>query len=235
MRYLLFFIVCLSLAIPAHPQDTENRVNSQGKKEGFWKKKDSTGALLYQGQFRNGIPYGSFTYFYRDGRVKATTKFSDNGRYSRTITYFNSGKKMAEGNFIDEKRDSIWRFYSDYDGVLLSEENYIAGKKDGVSKTFYAGKGPAETITWKAGVKEGPWIQYFTDGTIKMKAFYKNDQKEGPIEAFATTGKHIFTGRYANGDPDGVWMYYDDKGNPVKKEVYDNGALVSSEEIKTGK
>jgi antitoxin component YwqK of YwqJK toxin-antitoxin module len=235
MKYPFLLIVICLLPTFLYPQDTINKLNPQGLKEGYWRKKDSTGRMVYEGHFRNGLPSGTFKYYYADGRVKAISKFSEDGKRSRTTTYFGSGKKMAEGIYVDEKKDSTWRFYSDYDSALLSEESYKNGKKDGITKTYYPGKGVAEQMTWKNGVKEGPWIQYYTDGTIKMKAIYHNDEKNGLMEAFLPTGKPMFNGRYLNGDPDGTWMYYDDKGNPAKKEVYDKGALVSSEEIKNGR
>ena len=142
---------------------------------------------------------------------------------------------MAEGIYIDEKRDSIWQFFSDYDGVLLSEESYKNGRKDGASITFYPGKGPAEIINWIAGVREGSWIQYYTDGSVKMRVTNRNGNKNGLMEVFSETGTLLISGKYVDGDPDGTWLTYDAKGNLLKKEVYYKGAVVSSEEMKEKK
>jgi antitoxin component YwqK of YwqJK toxin-antitoxin module len=232
MKSLLVFILVSLFTISAYSQDTINRTNSKGLKEGFWRKLDTSGKKVYEGRFSNGIPTGTFHYYYPSGVVKAISEFSHNGKRSKTVTFFPSGKKMAEGIYMEEKRDSIWQFFSDYDGVLLSEETYKDGKKDGPSKTYYPGKGPAEIINWVAGVREGQWIQYFTDGTVKMRLTNKNGKKNGPMEVLSENGIVIISGRYLNGDPDGTWLYYDDKGKPTKKEVYDKGAIVSSEEIK---
>ncbi len=181
------------------------------------------------------MPSGTFQYYYPTGKVKAVSVFSGGGRRSKTITFFESGKKIAEGIYLDEKRDSIWQFFSDYDGALLSEESYKNGKKDGVSKVFYPGKGLAEIINWKAGVREGLWIQYYTDGTLKMRIANRDGNKEGLMEVFSETGTLLISGKYVNGDPDGIWLTYDAKGNLLKKEVYNKGSRVSSEEMKTEK
>lgn len=235
MKYIPVCLLFCFFSISTFSQDTLNRINAGGLKEGFWRKLDSAGNKRYEGRFSNGIPSGTFRYFYPNGKVKATSVFSVDGKRSKTTSFFESGKKMAEGIYIDEKRDSIWRFFSEYDGSLLSEESYKDGKKDGVVKTFYAGKGPAEIVNWKAGIREGAWIQYFSDGTVKMRANYHEDNKEGVIEVFSETGALLIKGKYLKGDPDGTWMYYDAKGKPLKKEIYDKGAIVSSEEIKSGK
>jgi antitoxin component YwqK of YwqJK toxin-antitoxin module len=230
MKYLsIFFIFCF-LSLTAFPQDTINRVNPAGQKTGYWIKKDSTGRKIYEGHFRDGMPQGTFRYYYPTGNLKAVSTFSRDGKRSTTTTYFASGKKMAEGIYLDEKRDSLWRFFSEFDGDLLSEEFYKNGKKEGEHKTYYPGKGVAELVTWKNGLREGPWIQYYSDGTIKMRASNKNNNKEGMIEVFSETGGLLIRGYYKEGDPDGIWLYYDSKNKQIKKEIYDKGAMVSSEE-----
>ena len=226
----IFIILCL-LALSSYPQDTINRISEKGLKEGYWRKLDTAGKKIYEGRFSNGMPAGTFQYYYPTGKVKAVSVFSKDGRMARTTTYFPSGKKMAEGNYIDEKRDSIWQFFSEFDGVLLSEETYRNGRKDGVSKTYYAGKGPAEEITYKDGLKEGPWLQYYSDGKIKMRTRNRNDMKEGMMEAFSEMGVLLFKGKYVEGNPDGIWLSYDDKGILIKKETYEKGLLVKSEEF----
>ena len=232
MKYYHIFIICCFFTVSVFSQDTVNRLNSKGLKEGFWRKLDSSGHKVYEGQFRNGIPSGAFQYYYPAGKTKAVSVFSENGKRSRTTTFFPSGKKMAAGIYLDEKRDSIWQFFSDYDGALLSEESYKNGKKDGVSKTFYPGDGLAEIINWRAGVREGSWIQYYTDGSVKMRTNNRNDNKDGLIEAFSETGTLLISGKYLNGDPDGAWLTYDAKGKLLKKEVYNKGSRVSSVEMK---
>ena len=227
--HILILLCCFTFA--AFSQDTVNRVNSEGFKEGYWKKTDSAGNKAYEGKFRNGLPSGTFKYYYPDGKLKAVSVFSADGKQSKTTTFFVSGKKMAEGIYRDEKRDSIWQFYSDYDGAVLSEESYKNGRKDGPAKTFYAGKGVAEVISWKDGIREGPWIQYYLDGKVKMKTANHNDLKSGLMEAYSEKGILLFTGKYLNGNPEGTWLSFDEKGTPVKKEIYEKGLLIKSEEI----
>jgi len=229
-KYHIFIILCL-LALSSYAQDTVNRINEKGLKEGYWRKLDTAGKKIYEGRFSNGMPAGTFYYYYPTGKVKAVSVFFKEGRKAKTTTYFPSGKKMTEGIYIDEKRDSIWQFFSEFDGVLLSEETYSNGRKYGVSKTYYAGKGPAEEITYKDGLKEGSWLQYYSDGKIKMRVKNKNDKKDGMMEAFSETGILLFKGKYVDGNPDGTWFSYDAKGTLIKKEIYEKGLLIKSEEF----
>ncbi len=229
----VFIFLMLALAAPVlKAQDTINRVDDHGKMQGFWRKTDKTGVKIYEGHFKDGIPVGAFNYFYPDGKVKAHSEYSSGGKRSHTTSYFSNGKKMAEGIYINEKKDSLWKFFSDIDGVLTSEEYYRNGKKDGVSKTYYAGKGIAELLTWKSGIREGTWEQYYTDGKIKFRGYYKNDDKEGSFTSYYDSGQKMSSGQYSLGHPSGTWIYYNSKGKIEKKEYYQEGILVRTEETK---
>lgn len=231
MRYYLIFSLLMILTLDLLAQDTINRMDNRNRKQGFWKKTDKNGKKIYEGQFRDDIPYGEFRYYYPEGKLKAISKFYDNGIQSFTITYFNNGFKMAEGRFINEKRDSLWKFYSEYDGKLVAEEMYLDGKKNGLSRTFYAGEGVAEILTWEEDSREGNWEQYFSDGKLKIKGTYKKNENEGEVTAYYPSGKVLYSGYYHNGFRIGTWTYYDVKGNIEKREYYKDGMMVKEEAV----
>ena len=230
LRLLLaigFSIYCFSVI----SQDTINQLDEQGRKQGSWRKYDKKGFRIYEGQFRDDVPFGKFTYYYQNGKVRTISMISENGDVAHTSSWFPNGKLMAKGKYFNQQRDSLWQFFSEYDGALVSEEFYVDGKKHGAEKIFYPGKGVAEIIPWNAGIKEGKWEQFYDDGAQKLVGTYKNDEREGPIKTFFVTGKTLVTGKYTKGHKDGTWIYYDDNGKVTLKEYFDEGILVKSEEI----
>lgn len=229
MKPLLLFLLSVLFTLPLFSQDTLNRTDASGMKQGYWIKKTPDGKKIYEGRFRDGHPVGEFRYFYETGVTKAVSRFSDDGRTANSVMYFTNGGKMAEGTYVDEKREGVWKFYSEADGILLSEENFVKGKKEGISKTFYAGKGIAELSNWKNGMHDGLWEQYYSDGKVKFRCTYREDRKEGPVAAFSPAGKTIMTGQYLAGSPDGLWLYYDDLGNIARRETYLKGYLITKE------
>jgi len=225
-RLFPLFVLLLHCTDLAFGQDTINAIDSRGNKVGFWRKFDSSGNKTYEGHFKNGIPIGEFRYFYRSGKVKALSIYYDNGKRARSISYFPGGMKMAAGNYLNEKKDSIWQFFSQIDGILLSEEEYKAGLKTGLSKTYFLQGGIAGISTWKDGIRDGLWEEYYSDGKVKLRGTFRNNEKEGPIEAFYSSGKLLLTGQYANGHQDGTWIYYEENGTISKQETYEDGMLV---------
>lgn len=225
-------LVCFFVAVAVHSQDTINRTDALGRKQGFWQKRDKENHKVYEGQFINDIPYGKFTYFYKDGKIRTVSILSDNGTIARTTSWFPNGKLMAKGRYLDQQRDSLWQFFSEYDGSLVSEENYVNGKKSGPEKIFYPGKGISEIIPWVDGVNEGVWEQYYDDGTLKLTGSYRNGEKDGAFKTFFINGKLLVTGFYTNGHQDSTWVFYDDQGNVTMKEYWEDGVLIRTEEMK---
>jgi len=231
MRSYIIFLIILLTSVMVNAQDTINKLDTEGRKQGHWIKKDKEGKNIYEGQFIHDIPYGTFKYYYPEGELKAVSQLSDNGRCSHTTAYFKNGRKMAEGKYIEEKKDSIWKFYSEFDNVVVSEEFYKDGKKEGVSTTFYPDGIVAERATWKNGIRSGLWEQYYTDGKLKLKCAFLDDEKDGQLKTYHMSGRIWLTGQYIKGDADGTWTYITDKGEIEKKEYFDKGRLVRTEEF----
>jgi antitoxin component YwqK of YwqJK toxin-antitoxin module len=228
MRFTVLAII-LATAFYTSGQDTVNMHDSRGRKQGYWIKTDSSGSRIYEGTFTHDIPTGKFTYYYPNGRIKVISFITDSGRVARTTSYFTNGKTMAKGKYIDQKRDSIWVFFNEYDGSLIGEESYSSGKKNGPEKVFYGGKAIAERVTWKNGVKEGPWEQFFENGNLKLRGTYVNNEKDGLFESWFENGILMITGRYLNGLPEGKWVYYDEQGNVTNTVEYRQGIPVGKE------
>lgn len=231
-----FFMIVLFvlLAVAACAQDTSNRTDEKGRKQGFWRKTDAAGLKVYEGQFRDGVPQGEFRYFYPDGKLKTVSVITGQGTRARTVSYFKNGKMMASGNYLDEKKDSIWRFYNEKDGNLVSEENYTRGVKNGKSSAFYPDGRVSEWMTWENGQLTGPWEQLYSDGKPKLRAGYKQNEKHGSFTTYYLSGQVMMSGSYDSGHMDGTWIYYDEKGIVTKKEYYSKGVLLKKEEKDPG-
>jgi antitoxin component YwqK of YwqJK toxin-antitoxin module len=232
MKRFSFFLVLFLLSVATMGQDTLNRTGADGKKQGYWCKTDSAGKKIYEGQFRDGVPYGTFRYYYPSGKLKAVSVMSGNGKRSKTVTYFPNGKKMAEGLYVNEQKDSLWHFYSEYDGPLISDEFYVMGRKEGVAKNYYASDGMAELSTWKDGMRNGDWEQYYSDGKLKLKGNYRDGLRSGPVRTYFRSGQVMMEGQYIMGDPDSTWVYFDEKGDTTQIEQYKKGILLKTRILK---
>lgn len=218
-RFFLFFLITL-FSLVAYPQDTINQMDSQGRKQGYWQKRDSLGRLAYDGYFKDGHASGTFHYYYQSGNIKTVSTLSQNGKRAVVVSFFQNGQKMASGIYYDEKKDSIWHFFSEKDGSLVSEESYEAGVKNGCSKLFFPDGVLADSTTWKNGKMEGLSEQYYSDGKIKVRSSYRNGEKQDAFNTYFMSGQTMISGHYLNDHPDGHWIYYNEKGEIVRTEDY---------------
>ncbi|MEO6903088.1 MAG: hypothetical protein ABI315_08040 [Bacteroidia bacterium] len=221
MNYkLLVVLIFLSIIIKA--QDTLNQTDVAGKKQGHWIKYDDNKKKLYEGTFLNDIPVGKFTYFYDTGIPWAMSVFSKNGKVNYVKHFGAGGKLTGEGKYVDEKKDSLWRFYDD-DEKLLSEEFYIDGIKNGRAKVYYVNGKVCEDKMWKNGKLNGLSKKYFESGEIKHSCNYVDDKVEGKVVYYQALGKVLAEGAYKNDLKTGKWTFYNEDGTVKRVDVYVNG------------
>jgi antitoxin component YwqK of YwqJK toxin-antitoxin module len=223
---LFYLLLILLLPLIGISQEAPNKTDAAGKKQGHWIKLDEKKKKIYEGDFINNIPTGKFSYYYPSGELKAITIFSKNGTIAHTKMFDIGGKIMGEGKYLNEKKDSLWKFY-DEEGVLLSEESYLNGLKNGSSKVYYRDGQIAEERTWKAGVLNGPRINYFENGQVKYKGQYIDGKVEGKVTYYHLTGKVDAEGIYKNDLKDGAWNYYNENGTLKRTDKYSNGVLTT--------
>jgi antitoxin component YwqK of YwqJK toxin-antitoxin module len=210
-----------------------NKTDEKGLKQGSWKKLDENGTCVYVGQFKDDKPYGSFTYFDTDGRIMTKMDFRNGGSIAYGKMYFANGFLQAEGKYVNQQKDSIWKFYTaEINGQLLSEETYLKGKKEGKSIVYHPGTKQAASVTiFKAGIEDGPYLEYYQDGAKKHEATYIAGNLEGKAVWYFADGKINILGNYQHAVKHGTWIYYMPDGKEKGREKWEFGKLKSQEQL----
>lgn len=225
-KALLVLPILLLSAVFCFAQNI-NQTDAQGRKQGHWQKTYSNGAIRYSGQFKDNHPYGVFKYYFPTGKLSAVSVYSDNGKIAHTKTYHLNGKLMAEGKFVNRKRDSVWNFYSDVDGKLVTQETYSNGLKNGKAVVYYPSTTkPAEITHFKNGHKYGEWLKFFPNDSIYIRGFYHDDTLEGLYKVYGVDGHIQIKGNYLKGLQNGTWITYDSTGKILYKQIFKRGALI---------
>lgn len=200
--------------------------DAQGRKQGYWKKKDEkTEKLIYEGLFKDNKPQGVFKYYYPFDTVKAIIDFKQDGKFAYAKLFHPTGKIMAKGKYLGESvKDSVWLYYDDL-GVMMSKENFVNGKKEGKALVYFPDGKIAEESAYKNDVKNGPFKQYFDGTRVKHETTYLNGQMEGKCSYYFPNGTTAATGYYKNGLRNGPWIYRESDGKIKEKELWENGQL----------
>lgn len=206
-----------------------NKSDAQGKKQGSWQKKHPNGKIRYSGQFLNDIPVGEFRYFFSNGKLNAIVNHKGNGIHASTSVFNEAGDTTAKGFYFSQQKDSIWNYY-DKNHKIISTELYHKGLANGCWVLYYPGDTlAAEKTSYKNGKKQGDFIQYFSNGSIKVKGQYQNDILSGVYRSYYPDGKALNEGRYTDGLADGLWKYYTNDGRLKREEWLKKGELLKEE------
>lgn len=216
-----FVLIIILMLACINTSFSQNLTDQNGLKQGKWVKNYNYGSKRYEGQFKDDKPTGEFKYYYKNGHLKAITKYEANGDSAITESYHKNGMKMAEGVYFKQQKEGKWLYYSDIDSALISEENYKNGQLHGTVITFYPESGnPAEIIEYKHGMREGSLRKFFPEGSIMTEGTYVNDSLDGKFTLYWPDGKIQVSGDYDNGMQSGEWTYFDEEGNPVSDDSF---------------
>lgn len=221
--YIIFFSLIFSFLTNAQTQTDAN-----GKKQGYWKKKDEkTNKLIYEGLFKDDKPQGVFKYYYPHDTVKAIMNFKQDGKIAYSTMFHPTGKKMAYGKYIGEDKDSVWTYF-DEKAILISKETYLKGKKDGMEYVYFPDGVVSEERKYKMGKMDGPFKLYYDKKLVKSEGVYLNGQLDGKNSFYFPNGVTAAVGYYKNGYKTGPWIYRDKAGKVKEKELYKAGGKLAT-------
>lgn len=207
-----------------------NQTDIAGKKQGVWVEKYRNGNRKSQINYVDGKPLGDYYRFYeKTGGVSAHLYFSDYNDAS-AILYDEEGAIMAMGYYHNQKKDSIWQYLKN-DTIVMSQEIYKNGVKDGKQTTYFDFGFLAEEINYVNGVREGVWKRYYETMQPIFEATYRNDKLEGKYTKYDMDGNVVISGVYKNGLPEGEWKFYDKDTKKFKKYNYINGKPENYEKL----
>jgi antitoxin component YwqK of YwqJK toxin-antitoxin module len=198
------------------------------------------GAISSEGMMENGQPNGYWKTYYEDGGLKtegnrlqfqldSTWKFyRSDSTLERIITYKESLKNGPEQLF-------------DTAGKILSEVLFVNNIKNGPSKTFYLSGQVHKIIPFENNKEEGKGVEYAEDARIITNTVYRNgfiyseefinrynsaNKRSGIWKDLHPNGVVREEGNWTNGLRNGVFKFFNKKGELERIENYENGELV---------
>jgi antitoxin component YwqK of YwqJK toxin-antitoxin module len=220
MLRAIIYVMLLSGFIPLLGQ---NQLDEEGRKTGHWKVEYPNGKLHYEADFVDGHPVGPMVRYYENGGLQARLLFEPDGTSSYALLYYKNGKIAAEGMYVNQVKDSVWTYYSEFDGSVRIREPYLEGKLEGVVRSYYPNGTVSEELEWKQNEKHGEWNQFYENGAPRLTGHFEEGKLEGPYEIYYADGTLKIKGTYVNDRSDGTWTFYDESGKEIYALDYVNG------------
>lgn len=227
MRLHIFFIASLLIISSSLKCQTETEINKtdqNGRKQGLWIKRYPNKSIMYEGNFKDGHPVNEFKRYYKDNTLRSLLIFSNDGKEAIGTFYHPNGYLSSKGLYINQKKEGKWQFYSEYiKDYLISEDQYIGNKRNGLSIKYYPDSTIAEKVNYVNDIRQGEWLQYYPSGAICLKSNYLNGKINGKYEVWFENGQIQFSGQYKNDTRDGKWHIYNEDGTLKYDIEYNQG------------
>ncbi|MBP7210166.1 MAG: toxin-antitoxin system YwqK family antitoxin [Paludibacteraceae bacterium] len=183
-------------------------------------KKYPNGQLKYEGYFIDGKPIGEFKRYHENGNLSIIQNFDKVGNSSVKI-YTGEGDFLAEGQYVGEKRDGEWKFYTKKKALFIVE-HYSLGKRTGEKLVYYEDGTIMNKMYYKNDLQDSVYLQYYQNGNVMAKFYYKNGKIDGPFVSYYEAGELDRKGEYVNGKREGTWLIYKEDGK-ADEIIYKNG------------
>ncbi len=219
--YILFFFIPFNLFAQV------NQTDANGLRQGKWQRPYPNGRLMYEGIFKDGKPVGEWTRFHEGGQVKAKINYAESSDSAFAQLFDVWGKKIAEGVYINEKREGTWVSFSN--NVKVSEEKYTGGVKQGISRTFYPSGEVLEETDWQNGKQEGNYRVFFKNGNPYMQCKISNEKRNGLCLSYFQNGRVEMEAYYKNNLRHGEWKFNNEQGEYLYSLIYEDGHLLNPE------
>lgn len=220
--YLIAAILVLSVGL--HAQET-NQKDADGNRHGLWTGiYEDTHNIRYEGIFDHGKETGVFNFYDNVAKktLMATREFNYDKNSVYIIFYDHKMNKVSEGKvFISSKEyDGEWKYYHKESRKIMTLENYVDGKLQGVRTVFYPNGKLAEETHYNKGIKNGIYKKYTEKGTVLEKSNFKDGKYEGEAVYSNSRGVVLMRGEFKNGKKSGIWKSFE-KGKLAKEENMD--------------
>ena len=226
MRILIIAIILLVFGNVV-AQNTVNQLDAQGRKQGYWSKKDADGKLLYQATFKDDQPIGELKRYHPNGKLNAILNFVEGSEISDAQLFDEKGQLIARGKYSGQKKNGEWNYF--LNSKVISTETYLKGQKNGLGRRFYKTGELLEESSWKDDKLNGLYRSYFQDGKIYLECSYQNGQRNGSFKTWFSDGTVELDAYYSNDFRDKDWNYFDSTGKIKYKLKYDSGKLLNPE------
>lgn len=107
----------------------------------------------------------------------------------------------------------------------------VNGKTEGLWLEWYPNGTLRYRAYWKNSFGNGKWEYFYPNGQLRSESFYIDDIAQGSYRNYYKNGQLKMDATYFNGKKDGVEITYDVDGIPLSRKRYENGEQVIDEPV----
>lgn len=146
------------------------------------------------------------------------------GKQEEVTIYLKEGLPYSQGKTVNGKSEGKYLFMNEY-GQTLSELNYLSDELDGLQHYYYPNLQKSEEVTYVKGHKNGPFKDYYWNGSIRLEGGFQNDLNHGAYKSYYPNGGVLCEFTFTNGTQNGKNICYWPNGSKLSEYNYVNDKI----------
>jgi antitoxin component YwqK of YwqJK toxin-antitoxin module len=177
---------------------------------------------------KDGLRNGPWVQKYDNGQVKVSGTFVQDELEGPVEYFFMNGAKEITGKFQDGLREGTWMYFNK-DGSVRYQAVYREGEitKERKENGVFEERGPDDILlssyTYKNGMKQGPFAEYYDEFTYEYEEMVDQRTGETYTKQILVGNELKREGAFKDDKLHGEVKHYNEKGILVAKENYING------------
>lgn len=198
------------------------RKYKEDKALGYYLKQDRLGQKVKHGWFKDGAAHGVWKTYFPNKELRYENYYF-NGKLEGEQRYYSVDGKLSETRHY-KNDDLISEFFYDNKGKIYDSVITSTLKLDTIYTHYFNGKLYSK-LTYSYGIKNGKYVGYYADGSIRAEGQYLNMKQNGEWVWYHENGKIETKCSYVYGDLDGNYTEYHDNGKIKETKSYILGDL----------
>lgn len=209
----------------------EGILDTAGRQQGIWKEFFPDGQLKSKGEYLNSKRIGEWVFYHPNQKIEQKGVYDRKSKAQGSWKWFyDTGNLLREENYVNNKLDGIMTEYSD-SGKVITRGEFIEGLKEG--PWMMELQGYREEGSYKADKRDGEWKHYYTEnGKLRFVGKFIDGIPDGLQIFYYSNGLEKQIGKYAGGSKEGEWKFFDETGYLFLTILFKNDIEIRFDGIK---
>ena len=183
----------------------------RNKIDGVWTISDKSGKLIFSITYKDGVRNGLASWFYPGGKKMREATFKEGVPHGIVLQWDRQGKMQRREQFVDGRK--VIRKKSNYSNQTLASERVFRDRKLSPlgSDNWWAAK-PATFERDGEEVQYGPVAEWYPNRQPKMTGRYVDGQRDGLFTWWHPSHNKKAEGNFSKGKRVGLWRYWHESG-----------------------
>lgn len=179
--------------------------------DGVWTISDRDGKLICSIAYQDGVRAGVASWYFPSGKKMREATFKDGVPHGFVLQWDQQGKLQRREQFVDGRR--IIRKKSTYPNNQIATERVFRDRKvtPDTSDNWWAAK-PATFERSGEAVQYGPVAEWYPNRQPKMTGRYVEGDRDGLFTWWHETHNKKAEGNFSRGKRNGIWRYWHESG-----------------------